>query len=161
MENLNKKDSILNATGKYEIQILFYLYQQFFDVVFMDPDPDFLDRIRIFGSWLRKKVRSGSRTKWIQYTAFFLSPDPDWPKIRIQSGNSFSVRFRLNLIKEHYLDPISLLRYGSGFLKSGYGSAKTTLIHPDPDSKHRFQEGTVSRDWFCTFKSCTAFPPTN
>ena len=56
MENLNKKDSILNATGKYEIQILFYLYQQFFDVVFMETDPDFLDRIRIF-------VRSGHGKK--------------------------------------------------------------------------------------------------
>ena len=52
MENLNKKDSILNATGKYEIQILFYLYQQlmFFSWIlirifwlgsgFLDPDSE-------------------------------------------------------------------------------------------------------------------------
>ena len=102
MENLNKKDSILNATGKYEIQILFYLYQQFFDVVFMETDPDFLDRIRIFGSWLRKKVRSGSRTKSIQNTVFFpesgsgltKNPDPDPCKNvqkQVQTEKSFNI----------------------------------------------------------------------
>ena len=56
-------------------------------------------------------------------------------------SQSFLVRFLQNLIKEHHLDPISLLTdgSGSGFLKYGSGSAKNR-IHPDPDldPKHWF-----------------------
>ena len=66
MENLNKKDSILNATGKYEIQILFYLYQQFFDVVFMETDPDFLDRIRIFWPIRTRDVNNNTSSSIIK-----------------------------------------------------------------------------------------------
>ena len=85
---------------------------------------------------------------------FFLSPDPDLPKIRINEKNAKNVRTSKNtfyivyhiycttldtillgqvppkpLIKENHLGPISLLKQnpdgsGSGFLKSGSGSAK-------------------------------------
>ena len=51
---LTQKDSVESA--KYEIKKNLYLYLQFLDVFFMDPD--FPDRIRIFGlsgSGLMKK----------------------------------------------------------------------------------------------------------
>ena len=106
----------------------------------------------------------------IRIGLFFLSLDRDWPNIWIWSGKSgsgstkkhpktastskticlsfleistlsFLVRFLQNLIKEHHLDPISLLTNGSGsgFLKYGSVSAKNR-IHPDPDldPKHWF-----------------------
>ena len=44
--NLTKKDSVESA--KYDIQFCLFLLTDFSAVFFMDPDPDFPDRIRIF-----------------------------------------------------------------------------------------------------------------
>ena len=44
--NLTKKDSVESA--KYDIQFCLFLLTDFWVVFFMDPDPDFPDRIRIF-----------------------------------------------------------------------------------------------------------------
>ena len=52
--SLTKKDSVESAKYKNK---KFLLELLFLDVFFMNPEPDFPDRIRIFGrSGLRKKV---------------------------------------------------------------------------------------------------------
>ena len=72
--NLTKKDSVESA--KYDIFFCLNLYLQFSGVFFMDPDPDFPDRVWIFWSirvWTQEKksdLDPDNRTR-IWNTGFF------------------------------------------------------------------------------------------
>ena len=91
----------------------------------------------------------------IRIELFFLSPDPDpWKKrhktVSTRKKNVFISYLALSTVntqyspfwkvspkpnQKHHLDLNGLLMDGSGFLKSGSGSAKKTRIHPDPNNR--------------------------